>query len=88
MINQTVLKRQLLKAGLTCDGEHAEHRARASAYGDLVANHGEEALELMRRSQAAGGPAEKWYDCVLMDLEMPGTLEERSGQRAFTRAGC
>ena len=27
----------------------------------------------MRVSQRPGGPETKWYDCVLMDLEMPGT---------------
>ncbi|WWC68787.1 uncharacterized protein I206_102722 [Kwoniella pini CBS 10737] len=68
IINQTVLKRQIVKAGLTCD----------------VANNGLEALNLIReahrQAKRAGGivPGEnsikrvkKPYDVVLMDLEMP-----------------
>lgn len=56
IINQTVLKRQILKAGLTCD----------------VANNGQEALiaihEAHRRSRMDD---KKGYDVILMDLEMP-----------------
>ncbi|KAK8861422.1 hypothetical protein IAR55_002241 [Kwoniella newhampshirensis] len=59
IINQTVLKRQIVKAGLTCD----------------VANNGLEALNLIRETQRQarrGGPnRKKLYDVVLMDLEMP-----------------
>lgn len=56
LINQTVLRRQMVKAGLTAD----------------VANNGQEGLtaihEADRRSHEGTGPA---YDVVLMDLEMP-----------------
>ncbi|WVF66906.1 hypothetical protein IAT40_001649 [Kwoniella sp. CBS 6097] len=60
IINQTVLKRQIVKAGLTCD----------------VANNGLEALNLIRenyRQSRRGDPKsrKKAYDVVLMDLEMP-----------------
>ncbi|KAK4686890.1 hypothetical protein P7C73_g3237, partial [Tremellales sp. Uapishka_1] len=59
IINQTVLKRQILKSGLTCD----------------VANHGLEALNLIREAQRqairGGAGRRKPYDVVLMDLEMP-----------------
>ncbi|WVW79980.1 hypothetical protein I302_101953 [Kwoniella bestiolae CBS 10118] len=62
VINQTVLKRQIVKAGLTCD----------------VANNGLEALNLIReayRQSRRSGTGEtrrrKPYDVVLMDLEMP-----------------
>lgn len=57
IINQTVLKRQLLKSHFTCD----------------VANDGQEALialhEAHRQSRYGSGP--RPYDVVLMDLEMP-----------------
>lgn len=56
IINQTVLRRQVLKAGLTCD----------------VADNGQEALvaihEAHRRARLGTGTG---YDVVLMDLEMP-----------------
>ncbi|WVQ94712.1 hypothetical protein IAU59_001792 [Kwoniella sp. CBS 9459] len=60
IINQTVLKRQIVKAGLTCD----------------VANNGLEALNLIRenyRQTRRGDPnsRKRPYDVVLMDLEMP-----------------
>ncbi|WVQ79030.1 hypothetical protein IAT38_001122 [Cryptococcus sp. DSM 104549] len=59
IINQTVLKRQLVKAGLTCD----------------VANNGLEALNLIReahRQARRDRPNRKrLYDVVVMDLEMP-----------------
>ncbi|WWC60138.1 uncharacterized protein I303_102702 [Kwoniella dejecticola CBS 10117] len=68
IINQTVLKRQIVKAGLTCD----------------VANNGLEALNLIREAhrqwKRAGGSltgdssakrVKKPYDVILMDLEMP-----------------
>ncbi|WWC87709.1 uncharacterized protein L201_002601 [Kwoniella dendrophila CBS 6074] len=70
IINQTVLKRQIVKAGLTCD----------------VANNGLEALNLIRESHRQfkrsgnsnsnssnneGAQRKKPYDVVLMDLEMP-----------------
>ncbi|OCF34679.1 hypothetical protein I316_03722 [Kwoniella heveanensis BCC8398] len=60
IINQTVLKRQIVKAGLTCD----------------VANNGLEALNLIRenyRQSRRGDPKSRnrAYDVVLMDLEMP-----------------
>lgn len=58
VINQTVLKRQLVKAGFTCD----------------VANDGQEALvsihEANRASRTTPGRL-GGYDAVLMDLEMP-----------------
>lgn len=48
----------------------------------VVANHGLEALTLIReadrQSKRAGAKHKLLYDCVLMDLEMPG----RSGQPA------
>lgn len=60
VINQTVLKRQIVKAGLTCD----------------VANHGLEALTLLReadrQAKRGGAGRKKLYNVVLMDLEMPG----------------
>jgi CheY-like chemotaxis protein len=41
-----------------------------------VANHGLEALTLIReadrKSKRAGASRKVLYDCVLMDLEMPG----------------
>ncbi|KAL7419627.1 hypothetical protein Q5752_005540 [Cryptotrichosporon argae] len=59
IINQTVLKRQLAKAGLSCD----------------TANDGFEALqginEAYRQSRRAGAVTRRPYDVVLMDLEMP-----------------
>lgn len=59
IINQTVLKRQIVKAGLTCD----------------VANNGLEALNLIReadrQSRRGGSGRKKAYNVVLMDLEMP-----------------
>ncbi|ORX36287.1 hypothetical protein BD324DRAFT_628177 [Kockovaella imperatae] len=59
IINQTVLKRQIIKAGLSCD----------------VANNGLEALNLIReadRQAKRGGPRKKKpYNVILMDLEMP-----------------
>lgn len=61
LINQTVLKRQLTKAGMTCD----------------VAGNGEEALKLLRKRLRPVSPSsapkssEGAYDVVLMDLEMP-----------------
>lgn len=61
IINQTVLKRQIIKAGLTCD----------------VANNGLEALNLIReadrQSRRTGGVGQRkrLYSVVLMDLEMP-----------------
>ncbi|WVR03976.1 hypothetical protein IAU60_000975 [Kwoniella sp. DSM 27419] len=58
IINQTVLKRQIVKAGLTCD----------------VANNGLEALNLVReahRQARRGANRQRPYDVVLMDLEMP-----------------
>ncbi|OCF32334.1 hypothetical protein I316_06002 [Kwoniella heveanensis BCC8398] len=53
IINQTVLKRQIIKNGLTCD----------------VANHGQEALDLLYHQRASGD--QRPYDAILMDLEMP-----------------
>ncbi|WWD16672.1 hypothetical protein CI109_101102 [Kwoniella shandongensis] len=59
IINQTVLKRQIVKAGLTCD----------------VANNGLEALNIIRethrQARRGGANRKKLYDVVLMDLEMP-----------------
>lgn len=59
LINQTVLKRQLIKAGLSCN----------------VASNGLEALNIIRethRQHRRGGPNRKrLFDVVLMDLEMP-----------------
>lgn len=59
IINQTVLKRQILKSGMTCD----------------VANNGLEALEHIReadrQAKRGGVDRKKLYDCVIMDLEMP-----------------
>ena len=57
IINQTVLKRQILKAGLTCD----------------VANHGGEALSKIHEAHrhAKLGDHRALYDVILMDLEMP-----------------
>ncbi|KAK6907214.1 hypothetical protein I203_101204 [Kwoniella mangroviensis CBS 8507] len=67
IINQTVLKRQIVKAGLTCD----------------VANNGQEALNLIREAHrqsrrsnndnftTTNTQRKKPYDVVLMDLEMP-----------------
>ncbi|WWC91472.1 uncharacterized protein L201_006418 [Kwoniella dendrophila CBS 6074] len=59
IINQTVLKRQIVKAGFTCD----------------VANHGQEALDYLneiyninRKDKTEG---RRPYDVILMDLEMP-----------------
>jgi CheY-like chemotaxis protein len=79
IINQTVLKRQMIKAGLTCDGEWEplNHPDRVS-----VANNGLEALNLIReadRQSRRGGVARrKLYNVVLMDLEMPGQSYARS----------
>lgn len=62
LINQTVLKRQLTKAGMRCD----------------VAGNGDEALKLLRKRQYPVSPSSSAapsvpaaYDVVLMDLEMP-----------------
>jgi hypothetical protein len=81
IINQTVLKRQLVKAGLTCDG------ACETLHNDVirgwqltifaVANNGLEALNLIRETErqarrGGGSSRKKRYNAVLMDLEMPG----------------
>jgi hypothetical protein len=58
LINQTVLLRQLKHVGLTCE----------------VANNGLEALEKIRKVASVEGAVGKPFDCVLMDLEMPGEL--------------
>ncbi|WVQ73808.1 hypothetical protein IAR50_003389 [Cryptococcus sp. DSM 104548] len=59
LINQTVLKRQLVKAGLSCD----------------VVNNGLEALntirEVNRQYRRGSTDRTRLYDVVLMDLEMP-----------------
>jgi CheY-like chemotaxis protein len=58
IINQTVLKRQILKAGLTCD----------------TANHGQDALNLIHQAHhryMLGERDRAGYDVILMDLEMP-----------------
>ncbi|ODO09252.1 hypothetical protein I350_02852 [Cryptococcus amylolentus CBS 6273] len=59
LINQTVLKRQLVKAGLSCD----------------VVNNGLEALNTIREAnrqyRLGGVDRTRLYDVVLMDLEMP-----------------
>ncbi|WWC73350.1 uncharacterized protein I206_107317 [Kwoniella pini CBS 10737] len=56
IINQTVLKRQIVKAGFTCD----------------VANHGQEALDLLNEVYSGNAQSRRpSYDVVLMDLEMP-----------------
>ncbi|CAK9786228.1 hypothetical protein CC85DRAFT_260792 [Cutaneotrichosporon oleaginosum] len=58
IINQTVLKRQLVKAGFVCD----------------TANDGQEALLRIHevdRECRHGSPGAQGYDAVLMDLEMP-----------------
>ena len=75
IINQTVLKRQLVKAGLTCD----------------VANNGLEALNLIRetdrQARRGGAGRKKRYNVVLMDLEMPGESSpevERHLEQALT----
>ncbi|WVR03013.1 hypothetical protein IAU60_000002 [Kwoniella sp. DSM 27419] len=62
IINQTVLKRQIIKAGLTCD----------------VANNGQEALDQLNeahRQSLLPNPAKRAYDVVLMDLEMPVVIK-------------
>lgn len=57
IINQTVLKRQVKKAGLTC----------------LTADNGQEALDRIYESQASNAehPDSPQFDVVLMDIEMP-----------------
>ncbi|WWC64291.1 uncharacterized protein I303_106901 [Kwoniella dejecticola CBS 10117] len=56
IINQTVLKRQIIKAGFTCD----------------VANNGQEALDYLHEiHSSAKQTTKRSYDVVLMDLEMP-----------------
>ena len=49
-----------------------------------VANHGLEALTLIReadrKSKRAGASRKVLYDCVLMDLEMPGTSTSKSAR--------
>ncbi|WVQ94591.1 hypothetical protein IAU59_001671 [Kwoniella sp. CBS 9459] len=58
IINQTVLKRQIIKNGLTCD----------------VANHGQEALDLLYQQRADDETESRPYDAILMDLEMPAAV--------------
>ncbi|KAK8845645.1 hypothetical protein IAR55_006361 [Kwoniella newhampshirensis] len=59
IINQTVLKRQIIKAGFTCD----------------VANNGQEALDYIHAKQSQlqddSTKDNRRYDVILMDLEMP-----------------
>jgi CheY-like chemotaxis protein len=73
MINRNILKRQIIKAGLTCD----------------LASNGLEALnhihEADRQAKRGGVPSKKVYDCVIMDLEMP-TMDGLTAVRAI-RAG-
>ena len=76
IINQTVLKRQINKAGLTCDGQVIQCALQGNVLTLAVADNGLIALNLIheahRQSKRAGPARKKLYDCVLMDLEMPG----------------
>lgn len=76
LINQTVLKRQLIKAGLSCNGESSIPTfCDSRTYLGIVASNGLEALNIIRethRQHRRGGPNRKrLFDVVLMDLEMP-----------------
>ncbi|EIW68283.1 hypothetical protein TREMEDRAFT_69291 [Tremella mesenterica DSM 1558] len=56
LINQTVLARQLRHVEFTCE----------------VASNGLEALEKIRKVMSVIKPDGQPYDCVIMDIEMPG----------------
>lgn len=78
LINQTVLMRQLKHVGLTTEGQFetsAYCTARWLMADDSVANNGLEALQKIRKVSATDGSASgQPFDCVIMDLEMPGEL--------------
>jgi CheY-like chemotaxis protein len=78
LINQTVLMRQLKHVGLTTEGESGLLRSleadmEKSGADVSVANNGLEALEKIRKcSKTDGSASGQPFDCVIMDLEMPG----------------
>jgi len=55
LVNQSLLKRLLSKQGCICS----------------VANHGQEAIDMIRSTLYADPDGSRRYDCVLMDIEMP-----------------
>jgi CheY-like chemotaxis protein len=79
IINQTVLKRQMNKAGFTCDGKSiyindcSAFAAMLTLFCHPVADNGQEALDRLHQAQPISDTESKAtpYDVVLMDLEMP-----------------
>jgi hypothetical protein len=71
VINQTVLRRQIVKAGSSCQGTSLYPRLWRLIV--VVADNGQIALDKLdvaEQSQRSTGQG--LYDIVLMDLEMPG----------------
>ena len=76
LINQTVLMRQLRHVGLTCEGESLGKKRSQADDTFSVASNGLEALGKIRRTSTLEvPPSGQPFDCVLMDLEMPGSCE-------------